>query len=79
MFQKIKRAISEQPTFASAIEDNPLELLEKIKKLMHTLERAKYPSLTMMEILNNFLRIKQQDKEELVDYLSRFKFERNVL
>ena len=46
---------------------------------MHTPERAKYPSLTVVEILNNFLRIKQQEKEELVDYLSRFKSERNVL
>ena len=32
-----------------------------------------------MEVLNNFLRIKQGDKEDLLDYLSRFKSERDVL
>ena len=29
--------------------------------------------------MNNFLRIKQGEKEELLDYLSRFKSERDIL
>ena len=54
-------------------------LLERIEQLMHTPEKAKYPSLTTVEILCNFLRCKQGDKESLLDYLSRFKSKRDVL
>ena len=57
----------------------PLILLERIKQLMHTPEKAKYPALTTVEILSNFLRCKQGKKESLLDYLSRFKSERDVV
>ena len=46
---------------------------------MHTPERAKYPVLTIIEVLWNFLKVKQADSEDLLDYLSRFKSERDVV
>ena len=46
---------------------------------MHTPERAKYPSLTTVEVLHNFLKCKQGEKENLIDYLSRFKSERDIV
>ena len=50
-----------------------------MEELMHTSDRAKYPSLTMVEIMSNFLKCKQGGKESLLDYLSHFKSERDVL
>ena len=46
---------------------------------MHTPECAKYPPLTLVEILLSFLKIKQGDNEDLIDYLSRFKSEMTVV
>ena len=46
---------------------------------MHMPERAKYPSLTTVEVLHNFLKCKQGEKESLIDYLSRFKSERDIV
>ena len=46
---------------------------------MHTPERAKYPQLTLIEVLNNFLKLKQGENESLLDYYSRFKSEKNVV
>ena len=47
--------------------------------LMHTPEKAKYPALTLIEVLLSFLKIKQGDNEDLLDYLSRFKSERDIV
>ena len=72
-------ALKEMPDYDSVIKKEPLALLERIEQLMHTPERAKYPSLTTVEILSNFLKCRQGEKESLVDYLSRFKSERDVV
>ena len=71
--------LQEMPDFDSAIKRELLVLLECIEQLMNTLEKAKYPALTTVEILSNFLRCKQGKKESLLDYLSRFKSERDVV
>ena len=47
--------------------------------LMHTPEKAKYPALTLVEVLLSFLKIKQGDNEDLLDYLSQFKSERDIV
>ena len=46
---------------------------------MHTPEKAKYPVLTMIEVMANFLKCHQGEKETLLDYLSRFKSERDII
>ena len=65
--------------FEAKNKREPLVLLERIEQLMHTPEKAKYPSLTTVEIMSNFLKCQQGDKESLLDYLSRFKSERDVV
>ena len=77
--KELQNAIKEMPDYESAVNGEPLVLLERVEQLMHTPERAKYPSLTTVEILLNFLKCRQGDKESLVDYLSRFKSERDVV
>ena len=46
---------------------------------MHIPEHAKYLPLTLVEVLSSFLKLKQGDNEELVDYLARFKSEKEMV
>lgn len=52
--KEVQVVITKLPGFETKVEDNPLELLHKVEELMHTPERAKYPSFTIVEILSNF-------------------------
>ena len=49
-------ALKEMPDFDTAVNKEPLVLLERIEQLMHTPKKAKYPPLTMVEIFSNFLK-----------------------
>ena len=68
--KEMRVTLQEMPDFDTKIKREPLILLERIEQLMHMPEKAKYPSLTTVEILSNFLKCKQGDKETLLDYLS---------
>ena len=72
-------AINEMPYFDKAIPNQLIVLLQCVENLMHTPMKAKYPPLTLVEVLISFLQIKQGNNESLLDYLSRFKSERNVM
>ena len=76
---EVRREIKEKPNWDLQIRDNPLKLLERVETLIHTPEQAKYPVLTIIEVLWNFLQRKQEDSKDLLDYLSRFKSERDVV
>ena len=45
---------------------------------MQTLLRARYPYLSLIEVLSGRLNMRQLGNESLVDYLERFEQERNV-
>ena len=77
--REVQVALKEMPDFESSILNQPIVLLERVENLMHTPMKAKYPPLTLVEVLISFLQIKQGDNESLLDYLSRFKSERNVM
>ena len=77
--REVQTAIKEMSTFETKIKDEQIALLEMIEMLMHTPEKAKYPSLTLIEVLLSFTKIKQGENEELIDYLSRFKTERDIM
>ena len=72
-------AVREMPDFDMHIINEPLELLTRVKSLMHVPMKSKYPPLTLIEVLCSFLAIKQGENEELIDYISRFKSEKSVL
>jgi hypothetical protein len=55
------------------IRDDPIELLHKIKMLMHDPIRAKYPYASLTEAMSRMLNIKQIQSEGLLDYVKRFK------
>ena len=65
--------------FEVRIRDNPLELLKEVEQLTHILRKASYLVLTLVEMLSRFLALRQGQKEDLLSYLKRFKFKRNVV
>jgi hypothetical protein len=56
--------IEEHPDYVmTRIRDNPIELLNKIKVLMHDPIRAKYPFASLTEAMIRMLNIKQMENE----------------
>ncbi len=72
--------VEEHKDFESKIKNDPIELLKAIRILMHDPARAKYPFASMTEALMRVLSYtKQQENENLIDYVTRIKSARNVL
>ena len=65
--------IEEHPDYENTIRDDQIELLSKIKVLMHDPIRAKYPYASSTEAMIRILNIKQIENEGLLDYVKRFK------
>ena len=59
------------------IQDKPNALLEHVERLTHTPEWAKYPPLMLIKVLLSFLKVRQGDKEELLEYVESFQAEGN--
>jgi adenosyl cobinamide kinase/adenosyl cobinamide phosphate guanylyltransferase len=74
----MQNRIEDHPDFESAIRDDPIELLEKIKVLMHDPIRVKYPYASLTEALIRLMNIKQFEQEQLLDYIKRFKQFRDI-
>ena len=53
--------------------------MERIKLLVHTPEKAKYPLLTLIEAMASMLNFHQGENEDLLSYLSRYKSERDII
>ena len=75
----VQVAFKEQSDYESAVMNEPLVLLQRIKLLVHTPERAKYPLLTLIEAMASLLNFRQGDNEDLLSYLSRYKSEHDVM
>ena len=75
----MQHCIEEHPDFESTIQNDPIELLEAIKIVMHDPIRAKYPYASLTEALMRTLNIKQLEHKSLIDYMKRFKQSRDVL
>ena len=58
-----QRTIKEMPTYDNVILNNPLSLLSAVETLTHTPEKAKCPTLTLIEVLLSFLKVRQGDNE----------------
>ena len=73
--KEVQHSIEEISDFDTRIKNKPLELLNEAETLMHVRQRYKYPHLTLVEVLSNFLRVRQGENESRLDYLNRFKSE----
>jgi hypothetical protein len=65
--------IEEHLDYETTIHDDPIELLSKIKVLMHDPMREKYPFASLTEAMIRMLNIKQIENEGVLDYIKRFK------
>ena len=74
----MQNLIEEHPDYKTMIRDGPIELLNKIKVLMHDPIRAKYLFASLTEAMSRMLNLKQNESERLVDYLKRFKESRDI-
>ena len=75
----MQNRIEEHPEFETKIRDDPIELLEKIKVLIHDPIRAKYPFASLTEAISRMLNLKQNESEGLLDYVKRFKESRDIM
>jgi hypothetical protein len=69
----MQNQIEEHLDFEATIRNNSIELLEKIKVLMHNLIRSKYPYASLTKAISRMLNLKQSENEALLDYVKRFK------
>jgi hypothetical protein len=74
----MQNRIEEHPDYESTICNDPIELLNKIKVLMHDPIRAKYPFASLTEAMSRMLNLKQNENEGLLDYVKRFKESRDI-
>ena len=65
----MQNRIEEHPEYETIIRDNPIELLIKIKVLMHDPIRAKYPFASLTEAITRILNIRQMESEGLLEYV----------
>jgi hypothetical protein len=75
----MQSAIKEHPKYDSEIKNNPIKLLKSIKVLMHEPVRARYPLASLTDALLRFANIKQKEDENLTQYTSRFKGDRDLV
>jgi hypothetical protein len=57
----MQNQVEEHPEFETTIRDDPIELLNKIKVLMHDPIRAKYPFTSLTEAISRMLNLKQSE------------------
>jgi hypothetical protein len=75
----MQNRVEEHPEFETTIRDDPIELLNKIKVLIHDPIRAKYPFASLIEAISRMLNLKQSESERLLDYVKRFKESRDIM
>ena len=74
----IQSRIEADSSYESVIQDDPIEILKKIKIIMHDPEKSKYPFASLTEAMSRMINIKQYEKENLLEYTKRFKQARDI-
>ena len=54
------------------IEYNPIKLLKAIKELLYNYQDSRYPAISIVKAMKTLLNIKQEDGENMSDYIKRF-------
>ena len=71
--------VEEHQDFTTTIRDDPIELLKKVRVLMHDPVRSKYPFASLTEAMSRMINLKQMEQEQLLDYVKRFKQTRDIM
>ena len=70
--------IEAHPEYESKLRNDPIEVLQAIKSLMHESVRSQYPPATVTDALGRLINVKQWENEQVMDYVKRFKQLRDV-
>ena len=65
--------------WATSIKNNPINLLNAIEEHSLTYKENKYEASIVIDSLESFIKTKQRDDEDLVDFTRRFKSARDVM
>ena len=71
--KSMRDRIEQHPDLEATIRDDPIELLTKIKMLMHDPIKAKYSFTSLTKAMIRMLNIKQLEQEGQLDYIKRLK------
>ena len=77
--KEMQVAVKKLPNYEKEIQNEPLKLLEEVKALMHAPRRARYPFMSLTENLATLINVKQNNSEQLVDYLERFEQDKMII
>ena len=66
------------PDYEDKILIDPLVILERIRLLIHTKIRATYPMMSLADVMSLLVNLRQKENKDLLNYLERFKEERNI-
>ena len=72
-------SVRELMDYEARVQDNPLELLVEVEKLMHVPHKAVHPILALIDTLMSLISLRQGKKEGSMSYLERFKSGKNVV
>ena len=75
----MKDTILRQSDYEDKLKNDPIELLLRLKLLVHDPVRARYEYASATDALKRFVNIKQAEGEGISDYLARFKQARDVV
>ena len=60
------------------LKNNPIELIKAIKECAMAYQDTKYPVATILDSMDAYLNIKQQNEENLIEYLKRYRVARDM-
>jgi hypothetical protein len=75
----LKARVEAEADFESVIKDNVIELLKRIRELTHETDESRYPYMAVIETIARMINLRQQDDEDLITYVRRFKNQRDIV
>ena len=77
--RQMQQRIEERPEYGTKILDDPIKLLKQIKTLTHDTIRAEYPIASIVNHIARWVNSKQHEDENLLDYIKRSKYNRDIV
>ena len=75
----MQNRVKEDENYKNTILNNPIKLLKKVRELMHNPAHATYKYYSINTAMERIFGTKQQENEQLNDYVTRFKQARDIL
>ena len=71
--KELQTRVEEHKDFEATIRNDPIALLKHLSEAMNVPVKETYPLATATEVLLQLLQTRQKDKEDVLDYIKRFK------